>query len=330
MVTARSISRRRNRARRLATLAAVSVSAVGALASTSLADTATNPPSAAGNFAFQTVGNAHDTTFNQLLGVNDSGDIAGYFGSGMKGHPNRGYVVTPGYSQGQFHNENYPGAAQTQVIGINDHGDTVGFYVDRHGANHGFYKLRGRMFKTADFPTSNNAKPKVDQLLAINDAGIAVGFYTDSKGVNHSFSINTANRHFKAISVSGDTNVTVGGINNNGDVAGIATNSAGSTEGFLRRSDGRVFHLDVPGATMTQAFGVNDGDEVVGDYTDGTGSSATMHGFIWSPGFGFETLDDPNGIGTTTLNGVNDHGTVVGFYTDSNGNTDGLLAKSNQ
>jgi hypothetical protein len=76
------------------------------------------------------------------------------------------------------------------------------------------------------------------------------------------------------------------------------------------------------------AFGVNDGDEVVGAYTVGTGDNAASHGFIWSPGFGFQNVDDPNGVGATTLNGVNDRGTIVGFYTDSAGNTDGLLAKA--
>ena len=77
---------------------------------------------------------------------------------------------------------------------------------------------------------------------------------------------------------------------------------------------------------MTQAFGVNDHDEVVGAYTVGSGSSAVMHGFTWRPGYGFRTVDDPHGHGTTTINGVNDHGDLVGFYTDSAGNTDGMLA----
>jgi hypothetical protein len=37
-------------------------------------------------------------------------------------------------------------------------------------------------------------------------------------------------------------------------------------------------------------------------------------------------VDDPHGVGTTTINGVNDFGQLVGFYVDANGNTDGLLA----
>ena len=58
----------------------------------------------------------------------------------------------------------------------------------------------------------------------------------------------------------------------------------------------------------------------------GPASSATTHGFTWTPGFGFQNVDDPNGVGATTVNGVNDHGTLVGFYTDGDGNTDGMIA----
>lgn len=52
----------------------------------------------------------------------------------------------------------------------------------------------------------------------------------------------------------------------------------------------------------------------------------SMHGFTWTPRGGFTTVDDPNGVGSTTINGVNDQGELVGFYTDAAGNTDGMLA----
>ena len=81
-----------------------------------------------------------------------------------------------------------------------------------------------------------------------------------------------------------------------------------------------------PGASASQAFGVNDNDQVVGAYTDGSGQQATMHGFTWTPGRGFSSVDDPQGAGATTINGVNDHGDLVGFYTDAKGNTDGFTA----
>jgi uncharacterized membrane protein len=81
--------------------------------------------------------------------------------------------------------------------------------------------------------------------------------------------------------------------------------------------------LAVPGATQTQALGINDRREVVGDYT---AADSTMHGFTWTPSGGFQTVDDPNLASATTINGLNDRGQLVGFYTDANGNTDGFLA----
>ncbi len=44
-------------------------------------------------YSFRTVDNNADLTFNQLLGINDAGVIAGYFGSGAQGHPNMGYLL---------------------------------------------------------------------------------------------------------------------------------------------------------------------------------------------------------------------------------------------
>ncbi len=68
------------------------------------------------------------STFNQLLGINDSGLIAGYFGSGAAGPPEQGLPAAPGYGQRDYANENFPGSVQTQVTGLNDQGATVGFW----------------------------------------------------------------------------------------------------------------------------------------------------------------------------------------------------------
>ena len=76
-------------------------------------------------YTFQTIDNPADPTFNQLLGINTAGAIAGYFGSGAVGHPNQGYERTVG---GTFVPSNFPGSTQTQTTGINNNGYTVGFY----------------------------------------------------------------------------------------------------------------------------------------------------------------------------------------------------------
>ncbi|HTK11073.1 MAG TPA: hypothetical protein VL485_28120 [Ktedonobacteraceae bacterium] len=67
----------------------------------------------------------------------------------------------------------------------------------------------------------------------------------------------------------------------------------------------------------------------MGSYTVGKGNAAQMHGFLLSNPLHhaqWQTIDDPLGIGTTTINGLNDKADLVGFYVDSRGNTDGLLA----
>ncbi len=316
-----------DRPRRLVVAMAAAVAGVGAVPASATAATGTTVPDASGNYSFQTLNDPADTTFNQLLGINEFGTIAGYFGSGATGHPNKGYTLPNDGQGGNYHNENFPGSVQTQVTGLNNDGVTVGFWSNAMGTagpDFGFYKSHGH-YHMANFPTNNPASPSVDQLLGVNDQGTAVGFYNDSKGNAHGYRYTIANHRYHQIRVGGASSVTATAINNWGDIAGFDTNSAGTVEAFLMLNNGHVFHLSVPGSAMTQAFGVNDGDEVVGSYTVGTGSNAMTHGFIWAPGFGFQNVDDPKGVGATTVNGVNDHGRLVGFYTDSAANTDGFL-----
>ncbi len=86
----------------------------------------------AGGYQFVEIGSHNDRTFNQLLGINNNGRIAGYFGSGAVNHPNKGYTINAPYAQGDFRSENFPGSVQTQVTGLNDGGVQVGFYAT-HG-----------------------------------------------------------------------------------------------------------------------------------------------------------------------------------------------------
>ena len=200
-------------------------------------------------------------------------------------------------------------------------------------ANFGFYTV-GTRFHTVNFPTGDNASPQVDQLLGVNDSDVAVGFYTNGQGSNRGYEYNIHTHTFTRVLVPGapggqaGPSLTAAAINNYGDVAGFYAKTSSQTDAFLRLHNGQFITLAVPGAAMTQAFGVNDRDEVVGAYTVGSGNSAQMHGFTWRPGHGFSTVDDPHGVGTTTINGVNNAGELVGFYVDGAGNTDGMIATS--
>jgi hypothetical protein len=274
-------------------------------------------------YTFRTLNNNADPTFNQLLGINNHDKLAGYFGSGADAqHPNKGYTLTRPYGQGNYHNENFPGSVQTQVTAIDNIGNTAGFWVDGNGNNFGFVEWNG-VFTSYQNP--NTGTGTVNQLLGINDEGIAVGFYTDGKGVNHAYKLNQDTGHFSAIVPPGATSATATGINNNGDIVGFLTASNGNVVGFLLK--GQTFtEFDFPNSTNTTPFGVNKSDQIVGAYIDGAGK---MHGFLLSTPLKharWQSIDDPNGVGTTTINSLNDEADLVGFYVDSAGNTDGFLA----
>jgi hypothetical protein len=330
-----------NRRGRLIVAAAVTAGAAaagtsltgGMLGATALADATSTPTVTGGSpvsYGFTTLNDHADPTFNQLLGINNEGRIAGYFGSGAAGHPNKGYLLISPYGQGSYHSENFPGSVQTQVTGLNSQGVSVGFWSSMNNAsmvngNSGFW-VRNGQFHNASFPTGASASPPVDQLLGVNDSGVAAGFWTDANGNNHGYLVNINTGTFSSVTDpnASSASLTAAAINDNGDIAGFYTSQNGNTDGFL--VEGHTFtDLSVPGASSTMALGVNVNDEVVGTYTVGSGSSAAMYGFSWTPGGGFQRID-PYGMGTTTINGVNDAGDLVGFYVDSAGNTDGLLA----
>jgi hypothetical protein len=250
--------------------------------------------------------------------------IAGYFGSGAAGHPNKGYRLNPPYSQANYVNENFPGSAQTQVTAIDDKGNTAGFWVTAGGTNHGFIEWNG-VFASYNDPLTPKIKGSVNQLLGINNAGTAVGFYNDAKGNSHAYKLNQGTGKFTPIHVPG-ASVVATGINNVGDIVGFATDAAGNTSSWLKIGTTTISY-QFPGGSDTQALGINGKNQIVGSYLDGAG---VLHGFVLTNPMGptshWQSIDDPGGVGSTVVNGINAAGDLVGFYTDAAGNTDGMLA----
>jgi len=78
--------------------------------------------------------------------------------------------------------------------------------------------------------------------------------------------------------------------------------------------------IDFPGAMQTSAAGINDSDQVVGNYEDNSGA---YHGFLWSAGQ-FTSIDFPSAPGGavsgTVAMGINNTGQIVGYYFGGGGN----------
>ena len=285
-------------------------------------------------YRFQSFASPHDPTFTQLLGINDQGVIVGYDGSGATGHPNKGFTLTLPHT---YTSENYPHSTQTQVVGIDNAGGTGGFYVDGKGVNHGFRKI-GATFVSVDDP-----RGPFNQILSIHN-GVAAGAYQDKNMVFHSYAYDYDTAHptapgaFTELPIS---NAQATGVANGRMITGFSTTASGASHGFLltytggRRGPLHVLTmatLDYPtqGVTITQALGVNNVGQVVGQYNDATG---VTHGFLYQHGV-YHSIDytgvTPDGkpATATTVNGINNKGQIVGFYVAANGNTIGFVGAS--
>jgi len=81
--------------------------------------------------------------------------------------------------------------------------------------------------------------------------------------------------------------------------------------------------IDVPGATLTNAIGINAHGQIVGAFTDAGGA---FHGFLLDGG-SFTTIDPPGATGGTEAGGINELGQIVGEFIDASGQHGFLLDK---
>ena len=267
------------------------------------------------SYTFTAIASPSDPAFTQLLGINKSGAIAGYFGSGADAqHPNKGFVLN---LPSQFTSENFPNSAQTQVIGIDDRGDTDGFYIDAMGTTHGFTNIDGS-FSTVDVPGTG-----LNQLLGLNNRGEQAGYYAFGPANSQTFVpfIHRADGTFTLLPIANAQATT---INDREMVGGFSNDAAGNSHGFLWQSGAAPTSVGFQGAVSTQILGLNKVGQAVGSYTDG---QKVAHGFVYDVNARAFTQVDVPGSTSTVVNGIAKNGTLVGFFTDARNNTIGFVAK---
>ena len=109
-------------------------------------------------------------------------------------------------------------------------------------------------------------------------------------------------------------------MNDAGTAVGFYQYDAAGDFSAFEDQAGLITSFQFPGSISTQALGINDLGEIVGDYILG----GQMFGFLDTPD-GFSTINPP-GATASTANGINDQGNIVGFYTAANGNTIGFFS----
>jgi probable HAF family extracellular repeat protein len=251
------------------------------------------------DYNFQLVSFPGDN-FTNLLGINNTGTIAGFHGAAMA----QGFTLTLPNS---FVSQNFPASTQTMVVGINGAGSTAGIYMDAAGFTHGYTDIGGT-FNTVDAPGTI-----FNQALGINSSNTTVGYFAaDQAGQVGQQAYSQSNGVFTNINnllPPTNQNSQATGINNGGTIVGFYLPTAATSIGFLDQNN-TISTIDPFASTFTQALGISNNGEIVGIYTDANG---VQHGYTSING-NFTSVD-PLGSVSTTVNGVNDLGQIVGFAT---------------
>ena len=249
-------------------------------------------------FAYTTF-DAPGGLYTTLTGINDSGDLVGYyFDSGLGYHAfvRRGGVVQ---------NMDQPGLAYVALSAINDAGEISGCYSDGTTL-HGLLVTGGRL-QTIDYPGGTSTA-----LSNINSLGEVVGVYIDSASSAHGFVYRAGT--FKTVDVPGAAGTVVSGINDWGALTLVALDASGNPTGSYVLSGGRLTAVNFPGnITGTSVAALDDFGRLTGDFINQDLWQATPNdAFAFQPLAGYQRLQ------SAQLNGMNNRGQMVGAR-DSHG-----------
>lgn len=257
-------------------------------------------------------------TSTQLSGINDSGDVVGFYTDAA------GNIHGFLYSQGRFRAIDYPSAVLTEARGINNLAEVIGLYDDNSnqpsGFEHGFI-LRAGQYTRWDFPGAADT-----DILGLNDLGDFAGSY-DLGDINTTIGFLTRQGQAASFEVPGSAplSTVAMGVNDLGQVAGYSADSGNPDvlHGFLFLRDGSTFTaIDYPGANFTVSAGINELGNIVGRCLC---IDSRSHGLLWVRGV-FTVVDFPIVDSRTRARGINNRGQIVGLYQPGGGATHGFIA----
>lgn len=230
-----------------------------------------------------------------------------------------------------------PGAMSAGAFDINRSGVIVGQYRDirnRQTVDHGFI-YDGTTFTTVDYPGTVATYPGLyggTGLTGVNDNGEMVGTHgPTSLGIPPGFIyIDGVATGLSPAACAYSTEAM--GINDAGDIVGASELwSSGCYPGGTSVAYPALGYVDVggvrtslapPNSNASEANGINDKDQIVGDYADANGHN---HGFLYSSSSGGYTEIDVPGASWTAAQDINDSGEIVGRYIGSDAKTHGFV-----
>jgi len=250
-----------------------------------------------------------NSVYTEARSINTHGQIVGFYR--LVGQTTfTGFL----YYQGNYAPITLPGAVDVYPLRINNQRTIVGTATSPDGRYHGFI-LKGGQIAIVDDPAATNTV-----ITGINDKDEIVGYSFDTPDEASNFVGDVAHAKLQPLT----SGVCIWDINNAGAMVG---DSIGSTVSPTAKTDstatvgkyiagGTVQDISV-GRRTTKAYGINNGNDVVGTYSD-------PHGFLIHKGqtVMFDVPGSEGVVGTQAF-GIDDIGRIVGVYQEPSNDSRG-------
>jgi len=218
-------------------------------------------------------------------GINDLGEIVGYYLDGQGSHGftylNGTFTTTPGdiitiegvNNAGQV--VGFRSSDSVHPFGINNLGQVVGSFTDPNNVTQSFILSQGNGNQlSAPGATGTFAR-------GINDQAHVVGYWTGTDsafpGISISHGFFYQNGVWSFLDVSAGVNGTFAtGINNSDLIVGYYRDAAGRSHGFSFNEPTSIFNVDMEGVVDTYLYGVNNLGAMVGAFV---GRNDQIYGF---------------------------------------------------
>ncbi len=212
--------------------------------------------------------------YTEVLGINDSGTVVGYYGAtGFQGFIRSGGVFTT---------ISYQPGGNTVVAAVNNKGDFAGSFGFQFYPEHGFITINGVMTQI-DGPDGKGAG-----VYGLAEDGSSVGFCSQGGFMRG------PKGNYRILTLASGLAPAPTGINNEaGVIVGVYEESPNAVHGFVYNylaasapdssAPIAITTVDFPGATVTVIDGVNSKGQLSGWAQTCAGSCGSRFGFIATP-----------------------------------------------
>jgi probable HAF family extracellular repeat protein len=251
-------------------------------------------------------------------GVNTNGQVVGLSDRTTNDSSQGAFL----YTGGLLSNLSHLGGTNVAAYAINDNGQIAGSVFATGAKALHAYIYGGAVTNITGLPSA-----RTSEAYGLNNRGEVVGYFWINNTTYHGF-LYSSNQLYELQPFSAGNSEAVA-INDGGQVVGDAYTASGQDFAFLYSGgqNGTTNNLGTLGGNFSQAFGINNRGQVVGQ-SEVSADTGPLHAFLYSGGVMYDLnslVTNAPGWTLTSAQGINDLGQITGTGTDPFGNSRAFL-----